>query len=57
MNKEALIEEYNNVGLKIIDFHLGLRLAKPMLVNTVMSLFIFTSYIIAHMHTLGHPRA
>ena len=46
MNKNILIQEYEKEGLKIIDFHLGLRLAKPMFINTVMSVFIFVSYLI-----------
>lgn len=46
MNKEALIREYKSEGLKIIDFHLGLRLAKPMFINTVMAVFIFVAYIL-----------
>ena len=45
MNKNALIEQYNNEGLTITDFHLGLRLAKPMFINTIMTGFIFLTYL------------
>ncbi len=46
MNTDTLINEYKEAGLTIIDFHLGLRLAKPMVINTIMALLIFASYII-----------
>jgi len=46
MNKDALQTEYEENGLTITDFHLGLRLAKPMFINTVMAVVIFTSYLL-----------
>lgn len=46
MNKDALIKEYEESGLTIIDFHLGIRLAKPMFMNTIMAILIFSSYCI-----------
>lgn len=37
MKKETLAKECESKSLTIIDFHLGLRLAKPIFINTVVS--------------------
>jgi len=46
MNKNVLIKEYEDEGLTIIDFHLGLRLAQPIFLNTIVAAFIFLSYLV-----------
>ena len=45
MKKEVLIEEYKENGLVISDFHLGLRLSKPIFLNTIVSGFILVLYL------------
>ena len=44
MNKDALINQYNTEGLTITDFYLGLRLAKLMFINTIMTGFILAAF-------------
>ena len=46
MKKEALIKEYENNGLTITDFHLGLRLAKPIFINTIVAGLMFMAYLV-----------
>jgi hypothetical protein len=45
MNKDALIREYENHGLIITDFHLGLRLAKPAFFNTIIAGIVLMTYL------------
>ena len=46
MKKSVLIKEYENNGLTITDFHLGLRLAKPIFINTIIAGLVFIAYLL-----------
>ena len=49
MKKEILIKEYEENGLTITDFHLGLRLAKPIFINTIVAGILLMAYLLIGM--------